>query len=69
MPEHDILCLINDVFALSDGNIKFFRQRLKADAIDQTALYDLPVSFGVASYDVLINGSAKLCLAIISHAA
>lgn len=49
MPEHDFLCLINDVFALSDGNIKFLRQRLKAYAINQTALDDLPVSFGVAS--------------------
>lgn len=61
VPEHDFLCLINDVFTLADGDVKFFCQRLEADAVDQPAFQKRSVSLVV---DVLVNQIGDLAVGV-----
>lgn len=64
VPEEPVLLLVDDVFALPDGNVEFFCQRLVANAIDKSALQDSSVPFVM---DVLINQGLDLAVRILDH--
>lgn len=64
VPEEPVLLLVDDVFALPDGDVEFFCQRLVANAIDKSALQDSSVPL---TMDVLINQGADLAVRILGH--
>ena len=64
VPEEPVLLLVDDVFALPDGDVKLFRQRFVTAAVYQSSLQDSSVPFAM---DVLINQGADLAVRILDH--
>lgn len=62
VPEEPVLLLVDDVFALPDGNVEFFRQLLKTQAVDESSFQDSPVAFVV---DVFVYHHPHLAVGVL----
>lgn len=64
MSENDFLCLVDDVFNLPHGKVKFFCQRLKVDSVNQAAGDNGPIALGM---NVLFNDLANMGVGVVHH--
>ena len=54
---------VDDVFGLSNGEVKFFCQRLETDTVNQPSAKNCAIALGVSSVDVLFDsvGDFRVC--------